>query len=381
MLSMVLIESVSAQEPTTMRRLPRAKKIVTPISSQQRAVLRLQRDNVEIVEAKPTFERVSAVELGVVSAAMEGVRINEVYTLSGPAMVAAPEFSPVVFPAMMRYHEGDNFFRGTIDILLFDAHSTVPTPLIEPMTFVLNSNIDNVAPTNVTFHRTMETITVHVEDWDPMNPAELRLCTPMHPEGIPIPVTVESAMVFETESRTVQGWGVESTKITLMLRGAREGDELHVTLETTDGEIEPSEVVLTATGPTSVTIRSAGLGEATISAIARGHKTQRLAMIYSFPLAFFLSGLLGGLVGAIGSWFLRKNDADCAKPVAFIVGWTLFGFAAAAIWLALGVNLAGIEVRAFTSFNEIAVFAFGALVPLSWCVFLKLKSRLKPDTP
>jgi hypothetical protein len=174
---------------------------------------------------------------------------------------------------------------------------------------------------------------------------------------------------------------VESTKITLMLRGAREGDELHVTLETTDGEIEPSEVVLTATGPTSVTIRSAGLGEATISAIARGHKTQRLAMIYSFPLAFFLSGLLGGLVGAIGSWFLRKNDADCAKPVAFIVGWTLFGFAAAAIWLALGVNLAGIEVRAFTSFNEIAVFAFGALVPLSWCVFLKLKSRLKPDTP
>jgi uncharacterized Tic20 family protein len=232
--------------------------------------------------------------------------------------------------------------------------------------FFSSPGIDGIAPEEIAFDSTNgEARLLLLTEVSPLPPMQFEMYTYAQPDGVPIGVAIEPVLLFASRSRVLQGWGLESVPITVLLRGADSTERVSINFTADKGSLSPATLQLRGGEFATVRLRSRGTGEATVEVSSPRYSTQSMSMMYVFPWMFFISALLGGLLGSLVIWLLRRTEESTTQTAKSIAGWSLFGLIAAVLYLTLGVNLIGIELDGVDYFNEILVFGIAALAPIA----------------
>jgi uncharacterized Tic20 family protein len=291
-------------------------------------------------------------------------QLNESYAVYGTGL---SNIVPIFKVGPLRFDPVVEAFQCVVRFALFDPTRWKATALPEPMRFFFSSSgIDGIAPEEIVFDSTNgQGRTLLLTEENPYPPMQFEMYTYAQPEGVSIGVDVEPVLLFASRARILQGWGLESVPITVLLRGADSSERVTINFAVDQGSISPATLQLRGGDFATVRLRSRGTGEATVEVSSSRYSTQSMSMSYVFPWMFFVSALLGGLLGSLVIWLLRKSDETHTQTVKSIVGWSLFGLIAAVLYLTLGVNVIGIEVDDVDYFNEILVFGIAALAPIA----------------
>jgi uncharacterized Tic20 family protein len=291
-------------------------------------------------------------------------QLNESYSVSGGGLST---IVPIFKVTPLRFDPVVQVFQCVVRVALFDPTRWKATALPEPMRFFFSSSaIDGIAPEEIAFDSTNgEARTLILTEGNPLPPMKFEMYTYAQPEGVGIAVDVEPVLLFASRSRILQGWGLESVPITVLLRGADSTERVSINFAVDQGSLSPATLQLRGGDFATVRLRSRGTGEATVEVSSPRYSTQSMSMTYVFPWMFFFFALLGGLLGSLVVWLLRKSTDTRVQTAKSIIGWSLFGLIAAVLYLTLGVNVIGIEVDDVDYFNEILVFGIAALAPIA----------------
>ncbi|MCZ7555823.1 MAG: hypothetical protein M5R41_05410 [Bacteroidia bacterium] len=291
-------------------------------------------------------------------------QLNESYAVS---VAGLTNIVPIFKVSPLRYDPVVQAFQSVVRFALFDPTRWKATALPEPMRFFFSSpGIDGIAPEEIAFDSTNgEARVLLLTEASPLPPMQFEMYTYAQPEGVPIGVAIEPVLLFASRSRILQGWGLESVPITVLLRGADSTERVSINFTADKGSLSPATLQLRGGDFATVRLRSRGTGEATVEVSSPRYSTQSMSMMYVFPWMFFISALLGGLLGSLVIWLLRRNEESTTQAAKSIAGWSLFGLIAAVLYLTLGVNLIGIELDDVDYFNEILVFGIAALAPIA----------------
>jgi uncharacterized membrane protein YeaQ/YmgE (transglycosylase-associated protein family) len=132
---------------------------------------------------------------------------------------------------------------------------------------------------------------------------------------------------------------------------------MKVSFSSQKGVVTPNSVYLSHNNPSTVYLRSDGLGSSILSATSSIADSNTLQFSYVFPWLFLLAAVIGGLTGSLAKYFLAGDEKGSAvKP---IIGGILIGIIGAVAWYGLGVNLLGAKLS--PALNALAVFALSAL--------------------
>ncbi len=301
-------------------------------------------------------------------------QLNESYSVAGMSL---PSVVPIFKTTPLRYDPELQSFRATIRFALFDRMRPQATALPEPMKFFFSSSgIDAISPDELSFDSTNGmSRSFELAVSNPRKPVMFQMYTYAQPEGVDVSVDVEPVLLFASRSRVIQGWGLESVPITVLLRGADTSEQITINFSSEKGSFSPATMVLRGGEFATVRLRSQGTGEATVHVTSPQYSSQTMTVTYAFPWLFFLLALGGGLIGSMVSWLLRKSADTPVQTAKFIAGWSLFGLVAAVLYLVLGINIIGIDVNAVDFFNEMLVFGVSALAPIAWTM---IKGKEKP---
>ena len=192
--------------------------------------------------------------------------------------------------------------------------------------------------------------------------ATVRIVPEFDPEGVGIEVPVRRPRVeLDVSPDTIPGYGLgKATVLVRVQRHLAEGIGT-IRLSTDRGVLGSFEASLDASGAGSVRIRSSGTGTATIEVVDPDLEPASVQLEYAIPVAFAIAAPVGGLLGGILAYLIRRSRKSAGRfPNAVLIG-LLSGLIAAAAY-SFGVNLAFFEVGELSS--EGAVFTLGALVGL-----------------
>lgn len=195
------------------------------------------------------------------------------------------------------------------------------------------------------------TVTVHVS-------------SAYEPQGVPIALPVEPALVLRTQRSQFQGFGLETTPITVSLLGAEnvKGREISFTADPS-AFFEPEKVSLDDHGNATVFMRSDGTGEVTIRASSGGLQSGARTVTFMWPVATLSAGVTGGVGGGLIRLLSRSRRQLsvgrflAALAVAILVGLLVF------VLYALGINVLSLHPTVRTgAILVLGVAALGAFV-------------------
>jgi len=257
----------------------------------------------------------------------------------------------------LRFNPAQNAFTGDVLVGLEDSarpHERIR--LSGPLEVQVIGDAEHIEPgllrfthTNVPFER------VHLQARSPGDTLRVVVQPVFDPTGVPTGVPViRSALRIRVSPARIQGFGLETATLSVSA-----DDELRgrlAVLTTNSGRLAADTVRLTE-GVALTTIRSAGWGpahvEGEVGSVARGE----VDVYYVFPWSFLVAGILGGAIGAL----VRMRRVGHREGRSFAADMALGSAAGllAAVALALGVNLTGIDLN--VRFGEAAVFLVSAL--------------------
>ncbi len=202
-------------------------------------------------------------------------------------------------------------------------------------------------------------------------------------DAIPVSVLRPGLRLIATPKR-IAGYGLEVATLGLITDVARPRGATVVMLSSDRGKVEHPQVVLDSTGAATSTIRSAGLGRATIVAQSAAFQTQSETVDFVFPAAFLIASAIGGLVGGLvregwATWQAKKR----VRVWHFIAGVVLAavgGIIVVVAW-AFGINLLDINPVGSGSGEALIglISALGAFGGLS--VIAKKLDAAAPSSP
>lgn len=193
------------------------------------------------------------------------------------------------------------------------------------------------------------TVTVHVS-------------SAYEPEGVPITLPVEPALVLRTQRSQFQGYGLETTPVTVSLLGSEnvKGREISFTADPS-AFFEPEKVSLDDNGNATVFMRSDGTGQVTIRASSGGLQSGPRVVTFVWPVATLSAGITGGTLGGLIRLLSRSRRQLSvgrfltALAVAVLVGLLVF------VLYALGINVLSLHPTVRTGATLVlGVAALGA---------------------
>jgi hypothetical protein len=170
------------------------------------------------------------------------------------------------------------------------------------------------------------------------------------------------------DKETIQGYGIQTASVNVMLIGTTSPAPMAVPLQLKGkGELSPKAVMLSGDNPLqTVTLRSEGGGSVQIEAEA-AILSLPATVSFGFPWSFLISAFIGAVVGSlIRILLLNKTGFDIRSFIAGI----LIGIAVALCYWAIGLNLLDITITV-NYLNEAAVIAFSLLGGLAGAVKFK----------
>jgi hypothetical protein len=178
-------------------------------------------------------------------------------------------------------------------------------------------------------------------------------------EDVPVPVR-RPTIALDASPATIQGFGLESCRVTASAPPAYARSLGKVTLSTSRGRLDPAGVELDAAGVGATSLYSSGTGVAAVRVLNVHVNAREQTVGFVFPWRFLCSSLVGGAIGGI---FRRYRGGRRKRVRDAITRGMLFGLLAA-IAIAFGVNLialAGASIYAARGFSEGLVFLVAAV--------------------
>ena len=261
----------------------------------------------------------------------------------------------------LRWEPEEGVFRGAFFLAIEDSlRRNESRPLPTPLRFQLIAEADGVEPAELAFeHTNFPLRRVDVTARSVSDSLRVQLVSEVDVNGSDIWLPVVPYLEIETRPR-VQGWGVETARVTVRRMGTTSATPTMVSLTTSSGDLDPYDVEVGAAGTGSSVLRSAGAGEAVLTATVPGLGEATTTIVFVWPWVFLLAALLGGLFGGAAVAAQERKGAEKVSWGASAVKGLLVGVLAALAWYALGVNLLNLDLGVPRQ-NELAVFALAAL--------------------
>ena len=167
---------------------------------------------------------------------------------------------------------------------------------------------------------------------------------------------VKPRLDISSGSKTLQGFGVDETPITVRFIGSNAADSVLINFNTEKGKVTPNSKFIHFNQPATVMLRTGGTGTCKIVALGSSHESNELLIKFIFPWYFLIASILGGLAGS----FIKPDQKSGKRftPKKFLVG-IITGLIGAAAYYFVGINLLGLNLQG--PFTEIAVFVVSAL--------------------
>lgn len=253
----------------------------------------------------------------------------------------------------LRYDPRDNVYKGSILIGLLDnenpaASDSLGRAVVVQITGDVQSlNAVELRRMNLPFHR------VDLVVARPRGDSVLiRLRPTFDPRGgsvISIPI-IRATLTLQASPRRIAGFGLEVAELIVMNQD--NGDSIPVALTSLLAKPTPSQVRATREGAVSK-IRSSGVGVDTVR-LAGGAYQGYAVIHYTWPIAFMLAALIGGLFGGVLNALSTKRHSD-PRTIAFLgLQGALTGIVGAVLY-AVGINVIGWAPSA--EYGEALMFA------------------------
>ncbi|NHN36234.1 TIGR04086 family membrane protein [Pseudomaricurvus alcaniphilus] len=256
----------------------------------------------------------------------------------------------------LQYDEGKRQFSARLSIGVVDeSEPRLRRPLAAPfMIDVASDSLRSISPQSMQFDRSALFKTVDVFDNAPTEPASVRILLAGDDatgSEVELPVRRPSLQLSLNPTR-ILGMGLETTQLTVNAVGLREPEGMTISLGTDHGRFQQPILVLNAQGFATTTLRSAGLGQASIEAGGSPFTTTSANVTFALPWTFLLAVILGGFIGALAT---RGGRAHWLNSTVTGVATGMI----AAVLYAVGVNVVGFEPVA--QVGEAVTFAIAAL--------------------
>lgn len=270
----------------------------------------------------------------------------------------------------LQYNDTMKKFYGQLGFLLAINNGAI-LPLTDPVNIeVMSNEVSSIIPGALKIdHLNIPSTKIALAADMVRDSAEIKVITTSNPGGYTTFLKVTPRLVISTNQTTLQGLGVEEVPVNVMFEGSSSSDSVTVNFSTQKGVVTPNSISVHYNKPSTVYLRSDGLGHSNLSAITSSFPNSNVLIFkYAFPWLFLLAAIGGGLVGSVAKYLIAvKNNQSMLKP---IVGGILIGIIGAVAYYGLGINLLGVSLS--PALNALAVFALSGL-----CAYFGI-SLLKP---
>lgn len=272
----------------------------------------------------------------------------------------------------LRRMKGKPVFDGSLIVFLEDADKpNEQQTLTQPVMLEVAAPVDQIAPERISLtHTNLPSTSINFQAGYPADSVSVKLITSVHTEGYTTYLPVLPAIDFPGSGQSLQGWGLEQIPVTIQLRGITGQQSYSIALEASDGSVNPTTVTLRGGEPQTVHFRSRGLHGGVLRASNPLLESAEAQFAYRIPFAFMIAALLGGLVGGYFR-FSSGEGAPGSGGRRFLSG-LLGGLLGAGAYSA-GVNLLGDSFPTFPYFSEIVTFVVAALAGGALSFFTKGK--------
>lgn len=263
------------------------------------------------------------------------------------------------------YDTSSKKFNGTFSILLIEDSETVLAGrmLTEPvMVEITPGTRAKVRPISTTIdHTNLPSTIISVVDESDSDPVPLIIKTVFNHAGYPAYLKKESLLRIETQSRSIQGMGVQTIPLSISMPTYRLKDSVEVTVDASLGTVEPKKVKLTQGMSATVSLTSEGKGESTVKVTSPGFVSDQKVFIFVFPWMFIIFGFIGSLIGSLFKYNMDKSKKKWFSKIGFGM---LAGFFFAVLYYVLGIEV--FTMKLTHSVNEFAVMGISFLGALFW---------------
>jgi hypothetical protein len=252
-------------------------------------------------------------------------------------------------------------FSGSFMLGLEDRlDPQVRKQLTDPIAFAVTANADSISPVDLLIdHTNLPYERVRVVALTPGDSVDVGIVIPALEARLEasIPV-IQPELKLEASPRRIQGWGLDVATLTILYTGLI--DRARVVVLSSDRAVpEPARVTLDEAGTAEAALRSRSLGSATVRAAGPALPAAEVIVDFTFPLAFLISALLGGVLGGLARGYQKRGGVDPERRKSwwyYVIAGTLLGLAAT-VAAAVGINLLPTPfVASFAAFNEAVVF-------------------------
>jgi len=177
---------------------------------------------------------------------------------------------------------------------------------------------------------------------DPRDAVELRVVSNVSAEPVSLHLPVERARLALSAKPNLQGWGLESTEVTVQASDGSASRGEVVVLSASRGSLSGSRVELGSDGTASVKFRSESTGTALLDATNPRLRPAKVEIAFEFPTRFLLAGFLGGLAGGLLRRGLKRSRSPRRLALELLLG-VICGALVFGLFV-LGVNVLGLPL-------------------------------------
>lgn len=239
----------------------------------------------------------------------------------------------------LQYLRSASAFVGTILVGLRDLNNSAASyPIHRPVDLTLAGPFSSVAPEHLSIgHINQPYLPVKVSIYDPAQPAvDVRLYSTLDAKPVEVPLAVHRPpLLLSVSPKRILGFGLEVANVRISGESVPKAKGLGVILANDRGRLRTDRVTLDVAGQGTTTIRSAGIGRATITAKGLPYQDASATVNYTWPWLFLGAILIGGVVGSAvryrgASGFVKSLVSGCATgtlaTVLYTVGVNVFSF-------------------------------------------------------
>jgi hypothetical protein len=371
LLLLVLGSAPSAQQPITVDRKALKAQSIRVVGQQDSRVppqtasrigiarneLLVARTGERVTETVVNDRRRFELPLEIVGVAPAGGRLN----LGAVVEVAG---------GGLRLREDASGFEGQIFVGIEDKDNpSGMRTLGRQVQFLVTADADLVEPSTMTIeHANLPYSPVLIRTSRTATSVSVRIRPDFEPKGFEIEVdTVRPRVTLSASPPAIQGLGLETTEIRVGVSDALVNPGVLVNLNAEGGRLSSTELALGAGGTAVATLRSSGVGDATVRAShAFLAPAEPLVVRFLFPWAFAIAVTLGGAIGGVLRYGVPKRRKGRRIDMWPLVGHAIFGILAGlvvAVAYAVGINLLNVQPNATA--GEALVFVLAALGALA----------------
>ncbi len=252
-------------------------------------------------------------------------------------------------------------FRGLIYVGLRDNRDPASSyKLPQAVSLLVSGEADDVAPRQLSIdHTNLPFAEVAIETSNPPDEIGFSLIAAGTSERatVTLPVSRPHLEISVARGR-IQGLGLESTALTVRAVGLASPEGRAVTLTSDFASIEPTEVRLNDQGTASASVRSVSIGSAAIRASSPPLSPASEPVTFSWPIAFFLASIAGGVSGATLARVQKSGLPKKRSLQTVVIRGVLTGVIVVALY-AIGVNV--LPIKPAANAGEVLAFAVAAV--------------------